>query len=110
MNWFNILEGSRRSPSGLEWRILRKLPSIAISGTLIPVLVWAALTWMMAPQTEAAQPLWLSTLGYVALGAVIFHWTMVLTLAIGCFIVMVMKGPAYVADAYPLSHSDLPAP
>jgi len=26
---------------------------------------------------------------------------LVLTLAIGCAIVMVMKGPAYVADAYP---------
>jgi len=26
----------------------------------------------------------------------------VLTLALGCFIVRVMKGPAYVADAYPL--------
>jgi len=30
------------------------------------------------------------------------HWTLVLTLAIGCVIVMLMKGPAYVADAYPM--------
>jgi hypothetical protein len=30
------------------------------------------------------------------------HWTLVLTLAIGCVIVMLMKGPAYVADAYPI--------
>jgi len=33
----------------------------------------------------------------------------VLTLAIGCAIVVVMKGPGYVADAYPLSHSDSPS-
>ena len=35
-------------------------------------------------------------------GVVVVHWTLVLTLALGCFIVRVMKGPAYVADAYPL--------
>jgi hypothetical protein len=35
---------------------------------------------------------------------------MVLTVAIGAFIVMVMKGPAYVADAYPLEDADQPSP
>jgi hypothetical protein len=40
-------------------------------------------------------------------GVVALHWALVLTLALGCFIVRVMKGPAYVADAYPLpSHQD----
>ena len=33
---------------------------------------------------------------------VILHWTMLLTVGIAAFIVRVMKGPAYVADAYPL--------
>ena len=33
-------------------------------------------------------------------GVVVLHWTLVLTLAIGCAIVILMKGPAYVADAY----------
>lgn len=36
-------------------------------------------------------------------------WTLVLTLAIGCAIVMLMKGPAYVADAYEMNDSDKPA-
>ena len=35
-------------------------------------------------------------------------WTLVLTLAIGCAIVMLMKGPAYEAEAYPLTDSDHP--
>ena len=35
-------------------------------------------------------------------GVVVLHWTLVLTVALECFIVRVMKGPAYVADAYPL--------
>jgi hypothetical protein len=30
--------------------------------------------------------------------------------AIGCVIVMLMKGPAYVADAYELPHRDQPLP
>ena len=31
------------------------------------------------------------------------------TAAIAAFIVVVMKGPAYVADAYPLNDSDTPS-
>jgi len=46
---------------------------------------------------------------YVAAGAVVLHWTLVLTLAIGCAIVMLMKGPAYVADPYELNDSDRPS-
>lgn len=109
MNWFNKLEGTRRSASGLEWRIWRKLPVIALVGTLVPILLWVALDWVLAPESSAQHARWLLTASYVAWGAVIFHWTMVLTLAIGCAIVVVMKGPGYVADAYPLSHSDSPA-
>ena len=40
-------------------------------------------------------------LTYRLIGLVVLHRTLVLTLAIGCAIVIVMKGPAYVADAYP---------
>jgi len=42
-------------------------------------------------------------------GLMILFWTALFTVAIGAFVVMVMKGPAYVADAYPLSDSDRPA-
>ena len=109
MNWFNVLEGSRRSASGLEWKIWRKLPMVFLLGTVLPVLLWTALEFL-SPHSRTDQPIWLSTGAFVILGAVIFNWTMVLTVAIGCAIVMVMKGPGYVADAYPLSHSDQPLP
>jgi hypothetical protein len=36
---------------------------------------------------------------------VALHWSLMLTLAIACFIVRVMKGPVYVADAYPLPNA-----
>jgi hypothetical protein len=40
---------------------------------------------------------------------VVFHWTAVFTIAIGCVVVMLMKGPGYVADdPMELSHSDQP--
>lgn len=40
-------------------------------------------------------------LTYRLIGLVVLHWTLVFTVAIGCAIVWLMKGPAYVADAYP---------
>ena len=39
---------------------------------------------------------------YTMFGVVALHWTLALTVALGCFIVRVMKGPAHMADAYPL--------
>ena len=46
----------------------------------------------------------------------IFAWslsatllTAVFTVTIGCVVVWVMKGPAYVADAYPVAHANRPA-
>ena len=47
---------------------------------------------------------------FLMIGLVLFIWSLVLTLAIGCVIVWLMKGPAYVADGYELSHSDKPKP
>lgn len=37
-------------------------------------------------------------------------WTALLTVALGCVIVNIMKGPAYVADSYPLVSKESPAP
>jgi hypothetical protein len=42
---------------------------------------------------------------YVA-SLVILHWTVIFTVAIAAFIVVAMKGPAYVADAYPLVEAE----
>ena len=38
---------------------------------------------------------------YSRIGLVVLHWTRVLTVALGCIVVMVMKGPGFVAGAYP---------
>lgn len=109
MNWFKRLPGFQRSPPGLEWLIWKRLPSILLIGTVLPGLVMM-LVWLIQPAAlshAAERDFWV--LAYRAIGFVILYWALVLTLAIGCAIVIIMKGPAYVADAYPLSHSDSPA-
>lgn len=103
MTAFRRLPGFTRSAPGLEHRIWRRLPAVLLWGTLLPGLV-AALAHALAPAApdpgvaDSALLLW----DFRLLGAVVLHWTVVLTVGIGCFIVRVMKGPAYVADAYPM--------
>jgi hypothetical protein len=108
MDWLKKASNSIRSPSGLEWTLWRKLPAIALIGTLLPILVLGAMHWWADPQTSAAQDRTLHLVDIVVIAVLVFHWTMVVTVAIGCVIVMVMKGPNYQADSYPISHSDAP--
>jgi len=42
------------------------------------------------------------------IAGLIFFWTMLFTAALCALIVYLMKGPAFVADAYYLEDSDLP--
>jgi hypothetical protein len=106
MQPFNKLPGFVRSPPGLEHRIWRRLPAILLWGTVLP-LVLALANRMLAPADaesgggDGVLLLW----DYTMLGVVTLHWTLVLTVAVACFIVRVMKGPAYVADAYALPQS-----
>ena len=101
MDWLTKLQGFQRSAPGLEWTLWRRLPALLGWGTALPGLL-AAVLWLAAPEvadTAGDRDQWL--LIYRLIGAVLLHWSLMLTLAIGCVIVMLMKGPAYVADAYP---------
>jgi len=103
MNPFNKLPGFARSTPGLEQRIWRRLPAMLLWGTVLPLLL-AGANRALAPAaplpggSDGALLLW----DYTMFGVVALHWTLVLTVALACFIVRVMKGPPYVADAYPL--------
>ena len=104
--WFNRLPGFQRSAAGLEWIVLRQLPRITVLGTallLLPSLV-IRLVDGLAPPAEPGGGL--AMVDVYVIGLVILHWTVVLTAGIAAFIVMVMKGPAYVADPYPLLESE----
>lgn len=108
MNWLEKLPQSSRSESGLEWRLWRRLPLIALAGTVLPLLALGLVHLLADPNGSAADARWLQMVDYMVGGLLVFHWSMVATVGIGCVIVMVMKGPAYVADGYPVSHSDQP--
>jgi len=108
VNWFKKLPNSIRTASGLEWVLWRKLPWIAVAGTLAPLLCLGLLHWFLDIDNDAAQTRWLQMADYMVGGIVVLHWTLVMTVAVGCVIVMVMKGPGYVADGYQVSHSDQP--
>ncbi|WP_310386211.1 hypothetical protein [Roseateles sp.] len=101
MNWLNKLPGFQRSPPGLEWAIWQRLPRILWVGTVIPGLLALACWWAVPEQLTSAADRDLLLTSYRLMGLVMLHWTLVLTVGIGCVLVMVMKGPAYVADAYP---------
>jgi len=107
MRWLNKLPNSIRSASGMEWALWRKLPMIFLVGTAIPLLAAVALHFFTSDQ-NAAEARWLQTMDYVVAGVVLFHWTAVVTIGIGCVLVMLMKGPGYVADGLEVSHSDQP--
>jgi hypothetical protein len=101
MQWLNRLPGFEPSAPGLEWALWKRLPAILGWGSVVPLLLALACWWAAPGPPSAAEDRDLLLLTYRLIGLVVLHWTLVLTLAIGCAIVMVMKGPAYVADAYP---------
>jgi hypothetical protein len=99
MNLFTKLPGHRRAPPGVEWWLLKRLPALAIAGTALPVAA-AFLAYLGAG--GAADVKFTTGLHIAVVSVLSLHWTVVLTVAIACLIVVVAKGPAYVADAYPL--------
>jgi len=107
MNLFNKLH-ARREPPGLEWQILRKLPRVTLVGLMLPVAL-AVLVRILPPEPGVNLAKHIKSVDIFAIASAITFFTAVFTVAIGCIIVYIMKGPAYVADAYPLQHSDRPA-
>jgi hypothetical protein len=108
MDWLTKLPGSQRTPHGFEWRLLRLMPTIWLAGTLLPALAAVAGRFFIKGSTAAELARHIQLFDYMMIGLVIFVWTAVLTVTIGCVIVWLMKGPAYVADGFEVSHSDQP--
>ena len=107
MQWLNKLPDSVRSATGWEWVLWRKLPLIFAAGTALPGVLLLLLHWLAADGALISAH-HLQIVDYVVLGVVLFHWAAVVTLAIGCLLVMLMKGPGYVADGFAVSHRDRP--
>jgi len=110
MNLFNRLPGFTRSPAGVERVVLRRLPAVLIAGSLVLGLPSGIARLASWPGSETDTLVRIATVDIVAISVLVLHWTVVLTVAIAATIVLVMKGPAYVADPYPLADADRPGP
>ncbi len=106
MNWLHKVE-NRRTPPGMEMRILRTLPAMTLLATLavlaLPVLV------RVLPVEPGVDPVKaIKTVDIFAIATEITLLVAAFTVAIGCIVVHIMKGPAYTADSLPVSHADRP--
>ena len=108
MNWLKKLPGYQRTPYGFEVRLLRMMPAALFGGVVLPAGMSGLARLVFNQGTASEIEHKLQTFDFVMVGLTIFIWTAVLTVTIGCIIVWLMKGPAYVADGYNVSHSDKP--
>jgi len=107
MRWLRKLH-NRVEPPGLEFRLLRAMPYALAAAVVLPALI-AFGGRFYARVAELPNP------AKAVMSIDIFAWsilatlvTAVLTVTIGCIVVWIMKGPAYVADAYPVAHANRP--
>lgn len=97
MRYFNKLPGYHKTPAGLEWVILKKLPFIfGISTFAIAIPMFYIYFSNHSLNPEQLKQI------YLCLGLIFSVWFFAGAAAIGCIVVMIMKGPAYVADPYDL--------
>lgn len=82
---------------------MKKLPSVTVASLLVPCLFYLAITFFY----EADEKL-VMTAGIVAVAVSLMLLTFIFTLAIGCWVVIVMKGPVRTADSYPLIDAERP--
>ncbi|MGB5440638.1 MAG: hypothetical protein WBN57_09770 [Gammaproteobacteria bacterium] len=108
MNILNKLPNSRRHAAGLEWVVLKKLPAVLLVGTLLPLFISLAMRFFPQDGTSSEIAKQVKLVDIMTIATVATVWMSVFTVAIGCCVVVIMKGPAYVADAYEVPDSDRP--
>ena len=104
------LPGYRTAPPGLERTTLRLLPAALAVGLAIfmsPSVLLRILPWDMHPIALAEL---IAKADMYAAGCMLAYWNLLIFIAFAALIVVLMKGPAYVADAYPLVDADFPRP
>ena len=102
------VRGFQQTPLWFWWGLLRLMPKVCIAGILLTALMSFGARFLITTGSTAELSRRIQLFDFVMIGLVIFIWTLVLTVTIGCVIVWLMKGPAYVADGYEVSHSDTP--
>jgi len=91
-------------PPGMERTILRLLPQAALASVVIPGLFYAYVRYVQPANPEKT----IIAAAIAAIAVVVTLCTAIFTIAIACWIVVVMKGPPKYADSYPLQDADQP--
>ena len=104
---------NHRYPPGLERELLRKIPKYLLGTILIPLFMvvfvrLSAVENLFASTAEEVAELH-TTIDFLSIAIFVAVLPIILTLFIGCIIVILMKGPAYIADAYEVKDADKPA-
>ena len=99
--FLNKLPGYQVYPPGFEIKVLRELPQLTMLG-ILGIALPSVLARLLLP--NRAQQM----IDILVFASEIFFLGMVMTVAFAAFIIKLSKGPAYVADAYPLVDSDKP--
>jgi hypothetical protein len=87
---------------GLETRLLRAWPWGLLGGTLLPLLIAGLIGALFPDPPSAAEHKQQLLAWFTLIGAVACYWSLMLTVAAGCWVVRVMKGPVRELDPYPL--------
>ncbi|MEM1089020.1 MAG: hypothetical protein AAF552_01580 [Pseudomonadota bacterium] len=90
----------RRTPPGLELTVLRKMPLLFLVTTLSVGSLSAVVRWFPSNDSLASAAKQIASVDIFVIATVVTLWTVLLTVSIGCVLVHIMKGPAYVADGY----------
>lgn len=101
---------SRRGSAGMERVILRLLPKTLLAGIAIPLLMAVGRRLLPPEGTDAEVAKAIATVDIFSIATAATVCTAVFTVALGCIVVVIMKGPAYVADAYDLNDANRPDP
>ena len=101
--------GRRVSPHGLEWRILKQTPMAFVLSGLMIYLITQLAHWSLATDDALRNMKQTEFIEIIAISSLITIWTAIFTVAIGAFVVFIMKGPVYTADSLELIDSEQPA-
>ncbi len=101
MGKLNKLAGGVRYPSHKEWQLLKRLPKWCLLGTLMFSAPLMHAWWQDADILNHD----LERLS-IFLGLLFTFWFFVGAAVIGLLVIIIMKGPGYVADPYYLPKED----
>ncbi len=103
---------NHRYPPGLERVLLRKIPKYLLGSILIPLFMvilvrLPVIESVFASSAEEVEKLH-TTIDFLSIAIFVGVLPVILALFIGCIIVILMKGPAYIADAYDVDDAEKP--